>query len=89
MIETEAHERRLLAEADARERRFQAWRAFLERESIAAIVGAFLLVVLAGALIVAMFANVPIADIISNAFLLILGYFFGQSVSQAKREAAE
>jgi uncharacterized membrane protein len=61
------------------ERRSKIWRSFLERESIATIVGAILLLVMGTAILVSMFTKVTISEIVSSTFLLILGYFFGQT----------
>lgn len=50
---------------------------------MATYVGAFLLVVLTFVQVVAMFSpTTHNSEIINNAFLLILGYFFGQSVGR-------
>jgi hypothetical protein len=68
---------------DLFERRSKVWRSFLERESVATVVGSLLLVVITVAQIVAMFTGVQTTEIINNGFLLILGYFFGQAVSKA------
>jgi ABC-type transport system involved in cytochrome c biogenesis permease subunit len=80
----EAVRQTMLLKVEALERRSQVVRSFLERESIAAIVGAFLLIVFAVSIVAAMFANVAVGEIVSSAFLLILGYFFGQSVGQGR-----
>lgn len=69
------------------ERRARVWQAFLERESVATIVGAVILVVLTGTLVVAMFLGTAPADVLSNAFLLILGYFFGQSTRRSRPDS--
>jgi hypothetical protein len=68
------------------ERRSQMWRGFLERESVATIIGAFLLVVLTFALLVAMFTKHAQLEVLANSYLLILGYFFGQSANRSRRE---
>jgi hypothetical protein len=59
--------------------------AFLERESVASVVGAILLLGLGITLIVGMFTHVAAPDVITNAFLLILGYFFGQSTTRIRQ----
>lgn len=64
------------------ERRSAVWRSFLERESAATIIGAVLLVILAISLIAAMFVGTPVPEIVSSAFLLVLGYFFGQTTHE-------
>ena len=65
------------------ERRSKVWRSFLERESVATLVGGILLLVIGAAILVSMFLRLTISDIVSNTFLLILGYFFGQSTSKS------
>lgn len=76
-----AEEARLSAEAF--ERRSRVWLTFLERESVATVVGSLLLVILTLSIIFAMFAGVESTDIVNNGFLVLLGYFFGQTVSKA------
>jgi hypothetical protein len=73
-----------LLKVEAFERRSHVWRSFLERESIAGIVGAILLLILAVALMGAMYFGVATSEVVSNSFLLILGYFFGQSVAKTQ-----
>ncbi|HTN69753.1 MAG TPA: hypothetical protein VMO00_01540 [Methylomirabilota bacterium] len=69
--------------AELFERRLRAWSGFFARESMATYVGAFLLVVLTFVQVFAMFsATTHSSEIVNNAFLLILGYFFGQSVAR-------
>ena len=65
------------------ERRSKVWRSFLERESVASIVGALLLIVLVFSMIIAMFQNIAPSDIVNNSLMLVLGYFFGQTISKA------
>jgi len=69
--------------AEVFERRSKVWRSFLERESVATLVGALLLLVIGAAVLVSMFLGTKTPDLISNTFLLVLGYFFGQSTSKA------
>ncbi|NUW02349.1 hypothetical protein [Streptomyces sp. CAI 127] len=61
------------------ERRWKLRSAQLARESVTPMIGATLLVGLAVTLIVAMFAKVEVSALVSNSFLIVLGYFFGQS----------
>lgn len=75
-----AKEREMQLRIKMSESKAAIYRSFLERESIASIVGAILLVILGVTLIVGMFVHVAASDVISNAFLLILGYFFGTAV---------
>lgn len=67
---------------EAWERRTRIFQSFLERESVATIVGGLLLIAVTLFLIVFTFINTKALDILSNAFLVILGYFFGQSVGR-------
>lgn len=57
----------------------QSWFA---RESVASLVGGILLLALATTMIIAMFSGTTVSEIVSNAFLVILGYFFGQAVRE-------
>ncbi|PTA42830.1 hypothetical protein [Micromonospora sp. RP3T] len=86
--ETEASSREAAASEAIKleqfERRAKVWQSFLERESVATIVGAIILLALTVTLVVAMFVEVTPADVLSNAFLIILGYFFGQSVGRPR-----
>lgn len=68
------------------ERRSKVWLTFLERESVATIVGSILLVVIVISLLLAMFLNIETTDIVNNGFLVLLGYFFGQTISRAKAD---
>ncbi len=74
---------KLTAKAAIFERRSKVWQSFLERESVATIVGGSLLIIITLFLIVAMFVHIVSSDILNNSFLVILGYFFGQSVGRA------
>jgi hypothetical protein len=77
-----------LLQIEAFERKSQVWRSFLERESIASILGAVLLVALALTLVVAMFSGTNPSEVVTNSFLIILGYFFGQTVSRRSPTSA-
>ncbi|MFJ4090888.1 hypothetical protein ACIPYS_04835 [Kitasatospora sp. NPDC089913] len=66
------------------ERRWKLRSAQLARESVAPMIGAALLVGLAITLIIAMFTNVEVSALISNSFLIVLGYFFGQTSSDPR-----
>ncbi|MEU0780973.1 hypothetical protein ABZ341_05245 [Streptomyces sp. NPDC006173] len=68
---------------DIMERRWEVWKSLLVRESVATLVGAALLITLGIVLITAMFMNREPSSILSNTFLIILGYFFGQSTDRA------
>jgi hypothetical protein len=78
----EAREREQRLQIEIRERRSAIYHSFLERESVASVVGALLLLALAATLIIAMFTHVATSVIIANSFLLILGYFFGQATTR-------
>ncbi|MDR6545677.1 gas vesicle protein [Chryseobacterium rhizosphaerae] len=52
---------------------------FLDRESIASIVGSLLLLGMGTCIIILMFKHEEPIKIVETAFLLILGYFFGHS----------
>ena len=73
--------------------RSEIWQSWLARESVASIIGGVLLVLITIILLIAMFFKLTIPDIISNSFLVILGYFFGQATSSvlpgAKTKADE
>jgi len=56
---------------------------------MASLIGGILLLAFGVALIVAMFTDTAVADILGNAFLLVLGYFFGQSTTRAGRGAEQ
>jgi len=64
------------------EKKSKIWMTILAKESIASVIGAFLLIVIAISLIVSMFLGTETTEIVESAFLLILGYFFGHAVSK-------
>lgn len=68
------------------ERKAKVYLSFLEREPIAALIGALLLIALTITLIVAMFTEQTPSELLSNSFLIILGYFFGQSTARRGAE---
>ena len=68
------------------ERRAKLRRFWLERESIVSVVGAGLLAIFGIGVLVAMFIGVEVTTVVSSAFLLILGYFFGQASSRAQKD---
>ncbi|WP_329349388.1 hypothetical protein OG226_17400 [Streptomyces sp. NBC_01261] len=65
--------------AELMERKWEVWSKILARESVATFAGSLLLVGLAVTLIVAMFTKTQTSEIITNSFLIVLGYFFGHS----------
>ncbi|MFF3227220.1 hypothetical protein ACFYV7_30795 [Nocardia suismassiliense] len=66
------------------ERRWQMRKSLLEREPAAVLIGGVLLMVIAVAVLIGMFTHTPIPEIVSSAFLLILGFFFGQTSSTGR-----
>ncbi|GHO75591.1 hypothetical protein KSD_33620 [Ktedonobacter sp. SOSP1-85] len=68
--------------AEVRELEWKLWRSLIERESVSTIIGALLLLIIVVALIAAMFYHATSPEILNNAFLVILGYFFGQTVGK-------
>jgi len=73
-------------EQEIAERTAKTWQSYFRRELMATIVGSLLLLILAIAQLIAMFKNIQTTEIINNAFLIILGYFFGQTVSRASKD---
>ncbi|MDX3377783.1 hypothetical protein PV390_25615 [Streptomyces sp. ME02-6991-2A] len=69
----------LLLRQDISERKWNVRAQLLARESVATLVGSLLLVGLAAVITVAMFTNVQVSEILTNSFLIVLGYFFGQN----------
>ncbi|WP_409462717.1 hypothetical protein [Amycolatopsis sp. GA6-003] len=76
----------MAAEIDKYERKAKVWQNFLAKESVATYVGAAILLVMCLSVVAAMFAHVEINQVLSSAFLLILGYFFGQSTGKKQME---
>ncbi len=60
-------------------------KSMLEREPAAVLIGGLLLLILTGTLIVGMFTSTEIPEILGNSFLLILGFFFGQTTHRGGR----
>ncbi len=77
--ETQLDFRNQLAELKVFKEKSKIWLAFLNREPAATILGALLLIVFGISLIMFVFIEKTIPDIISGTFFTILGYFFGQS----------
>ncbi|TDW49877.1 hypothetical protein EV144_102305 [Flavobacterium sp. 270] len=71
---------------DIFDKKSQIWLKILAKESIASILGGVILFIMTVSLLVSMFIGIKTTSIIENAFLLILGYFFGQAVSKNKNE---
>jgi uncharacterized membrane protein len=75
-----------LFDVELKERKSAIYRSWLERESVASIVGAFLLLMLGISLVVAMFVGTAATEIVTSSFLLVLGYFFGQATDRQRSE---
>ncbi|MGW6732787.1 hypothetical protein [Streptomyces sp. NPDC055013] len=73
------HEAQLLKEEIAARK----WNRRVSREPIATLVGAVLLIALTTVFVVSMFLKIVPSTLLSNSFLIILGYFFGQSASSS------
>ncbi|HEX6477600.1 MAG TPA: hypothetical protein VF043_02055 [Ktedonobacteraceae bacterium] len=69
--------------------RTEMWQSFLVRESVATIVGGFLLITITIILLIAMFFKLATPDTINNSFLVILGYFFGQATNRVLPHAKD
>jgi len=61
------------------EKKYNIFLKFLDKESVASLVGAILLLLMGISLIIMMFYEINPIQIVQSAFLLILGYFFGHS----------
>lgn len=68
---------------EQRERIWNMRKSLLEREPVAVLIGGLLLLGIAIVLVLAMFTHTTVPEIVSSAFLLVLGYFFGQSNSRS------
>ena len=77
-------EKEIRLEMEISERKAKLLLSFFEKESVATIIGAVLLIIMVIAQLVAMFTGIKSTDILNNSFLLILGYFFGQSLKSQK-----
>ncbi|MGW4325434.1 hypothetical protein ACWEKR_06030 [Nocardia sp. NPDC004573] len=71
-----------LHRSEMRERKVRLWKSMLDREPVTVLIGSVLLVIMMVAVIVGMFSHTAVPEILSSAFLLILGFFFGQSASR-------
>ncbi|MGV9296732.1 hypothetical protein [Amycolatopsis sp. NPDC003676] len=76
----------MATDIDKYERKAKVWQNFLAKESVATYVGAAILLIMCLAVVAAMFAAVEINQVLSSAFLLVLGYFFGQSTGKRQVE---
>ncbi|MFI9649049.1 hypothetical protein ACIHAA_22450 [Streptomyces sp. NPDC052040] len=66
------------------ERKWTIRTQLLARESVATLIGSLLLVGLATVITVAMFLKVQVTEILTNSFLIVLGYFFGQNSDKGR-----
>ncbi|MEG3439505.1 hypothetical protein V0288_20425 [Pannus brasiliensis CCIBt3594] len=71
------------------ERRTKVWFSLLERESAATIIGGILLLIILVAHVTAIFSKFSMPEILNNAFLIILGYFFGQSTNDTPKRRGD
>ncbi|WP_280400900.1 hypothetical protein [Nocardia carnea] len=69
---------------DMKERRSRMRWSLVQREPIAVLIGAFLLVGFSIVMVVAMFTETQVPDLVMNLILLILGFFFGQSAAAGR-----
>lgn len=85
--ELEIEQRKMQMQLDAEERRVKTrmryFDRFLERESAATILGAIILIILTLALLAAMYTQDRAREIVYSGFLILLGYFFGQTAGKA------
>ena len=81
----DASRRASIADMERYERKAKVWLTFLERESVASIIGAVLLLGLTTTVIVSAFTGTITPELLNNAFLIVIGYFFGQSTSRGGR----
>lgn len=82
-IEQRKMEMQLEAEERRAKTRFQYLDRFLERESAATILGGIILIILTIALLLAMYSQERAREIVYSGFLILLGYFFGQTAGRA------
>jgi len=61
------------------QKKLNVWRSFFSREFVAVIVGATLLIIFAGFLMVSMYNHIPTTEVIANGFFVLLGFFFSQT----------
>lgn len=77
-----------IARIEVFERRSLVWQRFLERQSVATIIGTILLIAMFVFIAISTALKAAIPELVSNAFLVILGYFFGQAGTRAGRRTA-
>jgi hypothetical protein len=69
-------------EREAFKEKWAIRQSLLARESVSTIIGGLLLILITLAQIVAAFLHVTTSQILDNAFLVLLGYFFGQTIAK-------
>ncbi|MEV5832816.1 hypothetical protein [Nocardia sp. NPDC052112] len=67
-----------------RQQLWQMRKSLLEREPAAVLLGGVLLLAFAITLVIATFTHTETPEIVASAFLLILGFFFGQTTSRER-----
>ncbi|MFI2228937.1 hypothetical protein [Nocardia testacea] len=72
---------------EIQERKWRMRKSLLDREPAAVLIGGLLLIVITAALIIAMFANTAVPEILASSFLMILGFFFGQTAGRGSVRA--
>lgn len=77
----EVAEQATIADIERYERKAKVWRSFLEKESVASIIGTFVLLALTATMIVFAFIGRATPELLNNVFLIVVGYFFGQSTA--------
>ncbi|MBR7838604.1 hypothetical protein KDL01_35380 [Actinospica durhamensis] len=82
-------ERKERLDVEMRFRRSEIRRSYLQRDMIAGAVGPILLLGLAATIVTAMFNRVVVSGTVSDSFLLILGYFFGNATNQKQGAAGK
>jgi hypothetical protein len=71
---------RILMQDASLDRRAKVWLSFLEKESASTLIGAVILVLITICLIASLLiGGKDTLQVLSNGFLVILGYFFGQA----------
>ena len=77
----------LLVKQQISSQRSDMYKSWFNRETVASAVGPIVMLSLVGALIIAMFTHTPIVPVVSDSFLLVLGYFFGNATAQGSLKA--
>ena len=64
------------------ERRDKKSKYFQSRESITTLIMGILLILITSLIAISLFVNIQIPDILNGTFLIILGFFFGQTIGR-------